>query len=171
MLPNKWLQRLFRHQQLSPVARPSICLPYLSLSLLRARYKRTLTVNERAPNGTYAIELLHGLPAPMLATRAGLPVSIPHLPVHAQLGPNLNQSDQASCPYSYLDSCAAVAMVHLRRLEVEHDQKHSVLAHDQGRGGDPRAGVTLGHLTGFGCRRPQTTDQARQPARDVVDAA
>src|SRR5215207_763448 len=76
MLRNKWLQRLFRHQQLSPVARPSICLPYLSLSLLRARYKRTSTVNERAPNGTYAIELLHDLPAPMLTMQACLPVSI-----------------------------------------------------------------------------------------------
>src|SRR5215208_3134586 len=50
MLPNKWLQRRFRHQPSSLVARPCTCLPYLSLPLLRVQSKRPWVLNERVPN-------------------------------------------------------------------------------------------------------------------------
>src|SRR5687768_1535502 len=72
----------------------------------------------------------------------------PHLRLPPLLRMELNQSDEASNPYIYLDSRPAVVKLLMRRLEVEHDQNCSFLAYDQGRVGDPRgAGVTLRHLT------------------------
>src|SRR5215207_4352597 len=78
----------------------------------------------------------------------------------------LNQSSEAFSTYSSLNSRAAVVKLLMRRLEVEHDQNCSILAHCPDRGGDPcSARIASQPIVSSGGEGPHPTDDAHKPAR------